>query len=35
MKEISKRDYYNKESEITISEITDGIYKISEFSNEF
>ena len=35
MKEISKSDYYNKDIEVTISDITDGIYRISGFSNEF
>jgi len=28
MREINKTDYYNKDIDVTISEITDGIYRI-------
>ena len=35
MKEVSKFDINLKDIDVTISEITDGIYRISGFSNEF
>ena len=35
MREVSKSDINLKDIEVTISEITDGIYRISGFSNEF
>lgn len=35
MREVSKSDINHKDIEVTISEITDGIYRISGFSNEF
>ncbi|MDF2738220.1 MAG: fprA [Nitrososphaeraceae archaeon] len=35
MKEVSKTDYANKDIDVNISEITDGSYRISGFSNEF
>jgi hypothetical protein len=31
MKEVSKTDYANKEIDVDISEITDRIYRISDF----
>jgi flavorubredoxin len=34
MREINRTDYY-KDVNVTISEITDGIYRISGFSNTF
>ncbi|MDR4513004.1 MAG: hypothetical protein MRJ93_15015 [Nitrososphaeraceae archaeon] len=35
MEEINKTNYYNKDINVDISEITDGIYRIAGFSNEF
>lgn len=35
MQEINKTNYYNKDINVNISEITDGIYRIEGFSNEF
>jgi flavorubredoxin len=35
MREVSKSNVNLKDIEVTISEITDGIYRISGFSNEF
>ena len=35
MKEVSKTDYAIKDIEVNISEITDGIYRISGFSDIF
>ena len=33
MREVSKTDYAIKDIDVNISEITDGIYRISGFSN--
>lgn len=35
MREVSKTDYAIKDIDVDISEITDGIYRISGFSNTF
>ena len=35
MREVSKTDYVIKDIDVIISEITDGIYRISGFSNIF
>jgi flavorubredoxin len=35
VREVSKSDINLKDIEVTISETTDGIYRISGFSNEF
>ena len=35
MREVSKSDISLKDIDVTISEITNGIYRISGFSNEF
>lgn len=35
MKQISNTEFYNKDIDVTISEISDDIYRISGFSNEF
>lgn len=35
MREVSRTEYNNKDIDVTVSEISDGIYRISGFSNEF
>ena len=35
MREVSKSDISLKDIDVTISEITDGIYRVLGFSNEF